>query len=288
VSHQTFALAAVGGDDENTFFESSVDPDLLVEGQNVIAVEIHQANATSSDISFDMQLSAELFPDNRAPEVELVDEITAEPGIWVALEGEWSDDGLPLQPGLTEVQWEQVSGPGEVSFQNDSLIPTMVRFPFTGDYLLQVHVTDGELTTTRQLNVGVRKEGSSVSYEDWLLSFFTLSERADSEVSGENADPDSDGHVNRDEFEAGTDPREFNSVTKITSVTLDNAMNLQLELSSVPGRAYILQSKANLTDRSWKLLESKLADEGELTFQIQRERESSMLFFRVMIVKPLN
>ena len=254
----------------------------------MIAVEIHQANATSSDISFDMQINGESSPDNRAPEVQLVSEMWVEPKTWVALEGEWSDDGLPLQPGLTEVQWEQVSGPGEVSFQNDSLIPTMVRFPFTGDYLLQVHVTDGELTTTRQLNVGVRKEGSSVSYEDWLLSFFTLSERADSEVSGENADPDSDGHVNRDEFEAGTDPREFNSVTKITSVTLDNAMNLQLELSSVPGRAYILQSKANLTDRSWKLLESKLADEGELTFQIQRERESSMLFFRVMVVKPLN
>jgi hypothetical protein len=41
-------------------------------------------------------------------------------------------------------------------------------------------------------------------------------------------------------------------------------------------------------DGSWKLLESKLADEGELTFQIQKERESSMLFFRVMVVKPLN
>ncbi len=288
VSHQTFALAVVGGDDENIFFESSIDPNLLVEGQNVIAVEIHQANATSSDISFDMQINAESPPDNRAPEVELVSEMWVEPKTWVALEGEWSDDGLPLQPGLTEVQWEQVSGPGGVSFQNDSLIPTMVRFPFTGDYLLQVHVTDGDLTTTRQLNVGVRKEGSSVSYEDWLVSFFTLSERADSKVSGENADPDSDGHVNRDEFEAGTDPREFNSVTKITSVTLDNAMNLQLEISTIPGRAYILQSKANLTDRSWKLLESKLADEGGLTFQIQRERESSMLFFRVMVVKPLN
>ena len=288
ISHETFAVTAMGGADEGTFFESSVDPDLLVEGDNVFAVEIHQANATSSDISFDMQLSAELFPENRAPEVELVDGITAEPGIWVALEGEWSDDGLPLQPGLTEVQWEQVSGPGEVSFQNDSLIPTMVRFPFIGDYLLQVHATDGDLTTTRQLNVGVRKEGSSASYEDWLVSFFTLSERADFKVSGENSDPDSDGHVNRDEFEAGTDPREFNSVTKITSVTLDDAMNLQVKCSTVSGRAYILQSKANLMDGSWKLLESKLADEGELTFQIQRKGESSMLFFRVMVVKPLN
>ena len=38
--------------------EFSVDPDLLVNGQNEIAVEIHQGNATSSDVSFDLDLSA--------------------------------------------------------------------------------------------------------------------------------------------------------------------------------------------------------------------------------------
>ncbi|MDG1890779.1 MAG: lamin tail domain-containing protein [Verrucomicrobiota bacterium] len=288
VTHQTFASAVVGGDDENTFFESAIDPKLLVEGENLMAVEIHQANATSSDISFDMQLTAEWFPDNRAPELTLVSEIHSEPETWTYLEGAWSDDGLPLPRGLTEIQWEQVAGPGEVSFQNKSLLPTMARFPFVGDYLLQVHVTDGEYTSTRQLDVRVRKEGAAFSYEDWMNTFFTQKERADSSISGEDADPDADGHGNRDEFEAGTDPRASDSVTQITSVTLDDAMGLRLEISSVPGRAYILRSKANLSDSSWKLLETKLADEGELTFQIQGEQGTSMLFFQVMVVKPLN
>ncbi|MGB2820835.1 MAG: lamin tail domain-containing protein, partial [Phycisphaerae bacterium] len=42
---------------ETTFFEHSVDPTgMLVEGENVLAVEIHQSSRTSSDISFDLEL----------------------------------------------------------------------------------------------------------------------------------------------------------------------------------------------------------------------------------------
>jgi hypothetical protein len=48
--------------DENAFAEKSIDPQLLVNGRNVIAVEVHQAEVTSSDISFDL----ELLPSNPA------------------------------------------------------------------------------------------------------------------------------------------------------------------------------------------------------------------------------
>ncbi len=37
----------------------TVDPSLLVPGTNVLAVEVHQANATSSDLSFDLELTAQ-------------------------------------------------------------------------------------------------------------------------------------------------------------------------------------------------------------------------------------
>jgi len=46
-------------DDGQQFHSFSVDPDLLVEGGNVLAVEIHQVNLTSSDASFDLELIAE-------------------------------------------------------------------------------------------------------------------------------------------------------------------------------------------------------------------------------------
>ena len=56
IIYTTLASAAIGGADESTFFSTNVSPSLLVNGTNVIAVEIHQVNATSSDISFDLDL----------------------------------------------------------------------------------------------------------------------------------------------------------------------------------------------------------------------------------------
>lgn len=49
-------FASNGSDEENIFLEFSVDPALLVEGTNTIAAEIHQADASSSDTSFDLEL----------------------------------------------------------------------------------------------------------------------------------------------------------------------------------------------------------------------------------------
>ena len=56
ISSTTFASGAVGGGDESSLHTATPDPALLVEGINVLAVEIHQANSTSSDISFALEL----------------------------------------------------------------------------------------------------------------------------------------------------------------------------------------------------------------------------------------
>jgi formylglycine-generating enzyme required for sulfatase activity len=53
-------LATNAADDGKVFFTTSVNPGLLVEGTNVLAVEIHQQSGTSSDISFDLYLNASL------------------------------------------------------------------------------------------------------------------------------------------------------------------------------------------------------------------------------------
>ena len=50
------ANATVGGGDEDTFFEFDADASLLVAGENILAVEVHQRNGTSSDMSFDLWL----------------------------------------------------------------------------------------------------------------------------------------------------------------------------------------------------------------------------------------
>jgi hypothetical protein len=52
----TFATCTISGDQEGLFLNYSVDSGLLRTGSNVVAVEIHQANLNSSDISFDLEL----------------------------------------------------------------------------------------------------------------------------------------------------------------------------------------------------------------------------------------
>ncbi|MFM1767755.1 MAG: hypothetical protein RJA22_284 [Verrucomicrobiota bacterium] len=54
-AYNTLASAAI---EDTTDLPVSVNPALLVAGANVLAVEIHQAAVTSSDISFDLQFSA--------------------------------------------------------------------------------------------------------------------------------------------------------------------------------------------------------------------------------------
>ena len=64
VSYNTFASSAIAGDAESQFQEFVIDParlldgaSALLDGTNLIAVEVHQCSATSSDISFDLELT---------------------------------------------------------------------------------------------------------------------------------------------------------------------------------------------------------------------------------------
>jgi regulation of enolase protein 1 (concanavalin A-like superfamily) len=58
ISFATTASDRVTSDDESAFHSATIDPALLRTGTNVIAVEIHQSEADSSDISFDLELKA--------------------------------------------------------------------------------------------------------------------------------------------------------------------------------------------------------------------------------------
>jgi acid phosphatase type 7 len=56
IGFATLAPVAIAGADESTFVQTTLSPSLLVNGTNVLAVELHQSGGTSTDISFDLQL----------------------------------------------------------------------------------------------------------------------------------------------------------------------------------------------------------------------------------------
>ena len=58
ISYNTWASTALGAPAESTFVQTTLNSGALLAGWNVLAVEIHQANGTSTDISFDLELTA--------------------------------------------------------------------------------------------------------------------------------------------------------------------------------------------------------------------------------------
>ena len=61
IDHETLASSTIGGNEEDTFYQWTIDSGDLVDGENVLAAEIHQAAPASSDISFDLELTATGF-----------------------------------------------------------------------------------------------------------------------------------------------------------------------------------------------------------------------------------
>ena len=61
IQNFTTASSAITGAEETTYTNYSVSSEFLQKGVNVIAVEIHQASKSSSDIRFDMSLSGKMY-----------------------------------------------------------------------------------------------------------------------------------------------------------------------------------------------------------------------------------
>jgi len=148
ITPSTRANGAIGGADETTFIEIPLDRDLLREGENVVAVEIHQNDPTSSDLAFDLELTGQILPPNQPPTAGAGPDRTAVAGEAVVLSGTFTDDGLPTPPGAPTFTWSRVSGPGEVVFNNPGLPRTAALFATPGAYTLRFTVHDGVQTAT--------------------------------------------------------------------------------------------------------------------------------------------
>ena len=155
VTVSTLASSAIGGTDETTYVDFRLDPALLRKGQNTLAVEVHQNSGSSSDLSFDLALVATLMPPNRAPTVMLGgDRQLSAPGTFL-FDAWFTDDGLPLPPGVPTFEWNQAGGPGPVVFADPKASRTAITFDQPGEYLIGVQVADGLLFARDQVRVQV-------------------------------------------------------------------------------------------------------------------------------------
>ncbi|MBL7112988.1 MAG: CotH kinase family protein, partial [Bacteroidales bacterium] len=57
INYQSVSLTPVSDSDEAEFYKFNLDTSLLADGRNVLAVEIHQSSANSTDLGFDLELT---------------------------------------------------------------------------------------------------------------------------------------------------------------------------------------------------------------------------------------
>lgn len=62
INGNTRAATATNGAAEDTFHRWIISPDRLVEGDNIVAVEVHQVSPTSNDVSFDLRMYVDTKP----------------------------------------------------------------------------------------------------------------------------------------------------------------------------------------------------------------------------------
>ncbi len=107
--YDQIARETVLGDDEQRYFNWEVDSKLLVNGQNVLAVELHQRGGVSSDLGFDLQLAAE------SDELAI---LVPKGATWKYLDN-GTDQGTPWrQADFDDSQWK--SGPAKLGYEDDA------------------------------------------------------------------------------------------------------------------------------------------------------------------------
>ncbi|MCX8109031.1 MAG: lamin tail domain-containing protein, partial [Verrucomicrobiae bacterium] len=76
ISYSTYSATVVSSPDQNTYFVREVDAGhLLRKGQNTLAVEVHQCNATSSDLYFDFSMTVPAVPGYAFAEITITNDM---------------------------------------------------------------------------------------------------------------------------------------------------------------------------------------------------------------------
>lgn len=245
INYQTLATVTVGGADESTFYPSAMPLNLIQDGVNTVAVEVHQNGPTSSDVSFNLQLEATTYPANAAPVVSAGGNQSIDVAGVAYLNGTVTDDGLPLSPGYFTNAWSKVSGPGTVTLASAVSRATQAAFSTTGTYVLRLTAGDGALAATSDVTITVTS-----GLATWKAQYFNAGELANPAISGDSADPDGDTHTNYQEYITGTHPRDGQSYLKVSPI--DHATgSVTLEFNAVAGRAYSILWRDFVESGAW-------------------------------------
>ena len=157
VNYTTTASSTVNpGPDEGTaFYSTNVPPGLLVNGTNLLAVEIHQVTNTSSDISFDLELVGDLVPPTNVPPVIAISSPTNNTTVYFPASVVINANASDIDGSVTNVDFYE----NGIKLGNDTTSP--YSFPWNnaavGNYVLTAVAKDnsGASSTSAPVNLTI-------------------------------------------------------------------------------------------------------------------------------------
>jgi len=116
----------------------------------------------------------------------------------------------------------------------------------------------------------------------WREANFTQ-EEIKTGLADENQDPDADGYTNRDEYIAGTDPKDPQSVMRLQGGITSGSP--ELSFSTVSGRWYSVYSRTSLVSGTWGLLGNNVYGTGS-SLQLTDTGNWNTVFYRLKVDLP--
>lgn len=270
IGYLTPASSNVSAPDESAFYSTNVNPGYLVFGTNVVAVEIHQVAANSSDVSFELELKG--VQSYRAPHF-----ITHPQNQTVDIGSNAMFSATVGGSAPIAYQWRQ-NGTNIAGATNTTLVRSNVQPSHAGNYTLMASNMAGIVTSQIATLTLTNPDTDGDGIPNWweLAHGLNPAKAADAIL-----DFDTDGMNNLDEFRSGTNPTNALSVLKLTLVFTNYA---GFRFTAESNRSYSVQRTPNLNPANWGTLSNILPAPSVRTILINDTNAVTnfMRFYRVV------
>ncbi|HTV61279.1 MAG TPA: alpha-L-rhamnosidase C-terminal domain-containing protein [Verrucomicrobiae bacterium] len=123
-------------------------------------------------------------------------------------------------------------------------------------------------------------------YNNWAASWFGTN-AANPAIAGPTANPDGNGVSNYDDFIAGLDPTNPNSLFTITAALSGSPPHAVVTLQGAAGRSYILQESSTLSPPAWNSIVTNGVLNSNLPIQMADPAPANtQAYYRVLVTLP--